>query len=73
MEARDRYTSRIKCPKCTEEGVLHISENDYPFMKKLRRDVDKVEGNFIATMHGEFEIKITCKTCGEGFFWGTRK
>lgn len=67
MAARDRYTSKIKCPKCAEEGVLHISEDDYPFMKKLHRAVDKVEGNFNAAMHGEFEIKITCKACGEGF------
>ena len=67
MAARDRYTSRIKCPKCKEEGVLHISEDDYPFMKKLHRDVDKVEGNFCAAMHGEFKIKVTCKACGEEF------
>lgn len=67
MASRDRYSSKIKCPKCTEEGLLHISEDDYPFMKNLHRAVDKVDGNFHATMSGEFEIKITCKACGEEF------
>jgi ribosomal protein S27E len=65
MAARDRYTRKIKCPKCAAEGVLHISEDDYPFMKKLHRDIDKVEGNFNASMQGEFEIEISCKSCGE--------
>ncbi len=67
MASRDRYTIKIKCPKCSEEGVLHISEDDYPFMKKLNRDIDKVEGKFTAVMCGEFKIEILCKSCGESF------
>ena len=67
MAARDRYTSKIKCPKCHEEGVLHISEDDYPFMKNLHRAVDKVDGKFIACMQGEFEIKIIRQSCNEEF------
>jgi hypothetical protein len=50
MAARDRYTSKITCPKCAAEGVLDISEDDYPFMKKLHRAVDKVDGKFNASM-----------------------
>lgn len=67
MASRDRYTTKIKCPKCSGEGFLHISEDDYPFMKKLHRAVDKIEGDFTAAMHGESEIEILCKSCGESF------
>lgn len=67
MAARDRYTLKIKCPKCHEEGVIHISEDDYPFMKKLHRAVDKVEGMFIAGMNGEYDIQIICQSCKKEF------
>jgi len=67
MASKDRYERNINCPKCNGNGILHISENDYPFMKKLGRNVDSVEGEFDAKMHGEFDIKIICKNCGEEF------
>jgi len=66
---RDRYTSNIKCPSCHKEGVLHISEDDHPFMKKLYRSADKIDGDFVANMQGEFDIKILCQTCNETFIW----
>ncbi len=34
-------------------------------MKNLHRAVDGVDGNIIAEMDGEFEIRVTCKQCGE--------
>ena len=65
MAARDRYRSDFECVNCEEHGVICISEDDYPFMKKLHRAVDGVDGNIIAKIDGEFEIKVTCKKCGE--------
>lgn len=67
MAARDRYTSKIKCPNCKEKGILHISEDDYPFMKKLHREVDKVDGKFNAAMEGAVNISIICNECGYKF------
>lgn len=67
MASRDRYINNIVCPKCGETGMLHISENDYPFMRKLDKQVDSVEGNFTAKMSGESDIKVTCGNCGEVF------
>jgi hypothetical protein len=48
MAARDRYSVKLQCTQCNKKGILHLSEDDYPFMKKLRRQVDKVEGAFSA-------------------------
>jgi hypothetical protein len=67
MASRDRYEKKIKCPKCDEMGTLHISENDYPFMKKLGRDVDLVEGRFKVEMVEDFCINLVCGNCGESF------
>lgn len=67
MAARDRYTVNIACPKCGEKGVLHVSENDYPFMRRLDKTIDSVEGNFSAKMHGESDINLVCGKCGEKF------
>ena len=67
MASKDRYDKKIKCPKCDEMGTLHISENDYPFMRKLGRSVDSVEGNFIVEMVDDTKIKILCGNCSEKF------
>jgi hypothetical protein len=64
MAARDRYNRDFTCKNCGEKGVVHISEDDYPFMRGPGRDVDGVEGNISAEMSGEFEIKVTCQGCG---------
>jgi ribosomal protein S27E len=67
MASRDRYQWTIKCPKCENSGVLHISENDYPFMRRLDRNIDSVEGNFTAKMIDDSDAKVTCANCGEVF------
>ena len=67
MAARDRYTRDINCPNCKEKGTLHISEDDYPFMRNLHRSVDGVDGGFIARMHDGFKIAVSCNKCGEEF------
>lgn len=69
MAARDKYTNDFECKKCGEQGTVKISEDDYPFMKKLHRAVDGVEGNIKAIMVGEFEIEITCQNCGTKESW----
>ena len=67
MASRDRYQWTIKCPKCEKSGVLHISENDYPFMKRLDRNIDSVKGNFIAKIQDDSDASVTCGNCGEVF------
>jgi len=67
MAARDRYKIDVICPKCGEKGVLHVSENDYPFMRRLDKAIDSVEGNFSANMLSESDIQLTCGNCGENF------
>jgi len=67
MAARDRYTTPIECPKCKEKGVLHLSENDYPFMRKLNRKLDRIDGRFSATTQGDLAITVSCKACGHEF------
>jgi predicted nucleic-acid-binding Zn-ribbon protein len=69
MAARDRYKRNIKCEKCNAEGVLHISEDDYPFMRNLNRSVDETDGNFSATMQDKHDIQITCKSCGHEYVY----
>jgi hypothetical protein len=66
MVARDRYQINLKYENCTETGVISISENDYPFMKKVGRSVDYANGNFTAQMMVELEVLAICKKCGHG-------
>jgi hypothetical protein len=67
MAARDRYSVNLQCTQCNQKGILHLSEDDYPFMKKLHRQVDRVEGAFSAHMKNEFDVAISCKNCGQQF------
>lgn len=67
MASRDRFEWKIICPKCSNEGTLHVSENDYPFMKKLDRHIDSIEGNFKAEMRSDFDANVICGNCGEIF------
>jgi len=67
MAVRDRNKLQIECPECKEKGILHISEDDHPYMKSFNRAVDIVEGKFTADMKGEHDIKITCLACGHEF------
>lgn len=69
MAARDRYQTDVKCPNCGENGTLYISEDDHPYMKKLHRQIDKVEGKFEAVMTNDSDADITCNVCGHHFVW----
>ncbi len=67
MAARDRQFIDIKCPKCAATGVIHYSDNDYPFMRKNDREIDSVEGDFRATLTKEERFAVACKKCGREF------
>jgi len=67
--ARERYPAPIKCDECNQEGVLTISENDYPFMKKLDRAVKVKTGNFEANMVDDNDAQVTCLECKNKFTW----
>ena len=64
MATRDRFTRKVTCPKCKQAGVLHISEEDYPFSPP-DRSIDEVEGNFTATVLRGVSMQIQCGDCGE--------
>ena len=63
MASRDRYAWEVSCDKCGNKGVLHISEDDYPFMKNPHRAVDRVDGDFVADFDRDSVAHIKCK-CG---------
>ena len=67
MNTRRQYTRDVICTECGQIGLLHISENDSPFMKKLHRAVENREGKFSATMHGDADIVVKCRSCGHVF------
>ena len=67
--ARERYNVSIACPNCGQAGALKVSENDYPFMRKLDRNVTCVEGEFDAAMVNDNDAKVICKKCGQEFKW----
>jgi len=67
MAARDRQSINIKCPKCEAKGVVHYSDNDYPFMRRNDREIDNVEGDFDAALTSEERFAMTCKKCGHRF------
>lgn len=67
MAERNCYTTAIECSKCGAMGVLHLSEEDQPYIRKLSRRIDTIEGEFEAVMEGNVQIRITCKSCGKIF------
>ena len=67
MGARDRYTVAIKCSKCGQEGSLHLSEDDHPYITDPCLSVGGVQGNFNAAKHGLSDVQVTCKECEHVF------
>lgn len=66
MATRDRQSREVGCPKCHTKGTVRYSDNDYPFMKRLDREIDSVEGEFSArVLDRSGKLEITCKRCGE--------
>lgn len=67
MAARDRYSVGVKCPKCGLEGTLHLSEDDHPYMSNPHRSVDRVDGDFQASVARGVDVNVECGKCGEHF------
>ena len=67
MAARDRFTSKVICPKCGQEGVLHISEDDHPYMRSPNREIDGIDGEFRASVREGIEVSVVCVKCESSF------
>jgi uncharacterized C2H2 Zn-finger protein len=69
MATRDEQSSDVKCPKCGTAGVVHYSDNDYPFSKGVGRQIDSVVGEIAAQVidRRSGEIEAACKRCGTKF------
>ena len=67
MSARDRFEVNITCPNCQQAGVLHLSEDDHPYMRSLHRAVDSVDGDFKAEATEGAKVKLICNPCGTPF------
>lgn len=67
MAARDRFKVKIECPNCNQEGIFHMSEDDHPYMRNPHREVDKIDGEFTASVSKGVHVKITCLRCDSSF------
>jgi len=67
MAAKQRYTTLVVCPQCGEQGTLHVSEDDHPYMSSPRRAVDRVEGAFLASVSNHVEVQVICNKCNTEF------
>jgi len=67
VAAKDRYDIEVQCSKCGTQGLLNVSENDYPFMRKLDRQVRSADSDFDIKMLDDSDFDLTCKNCSEKF------
>ena len=63
MSTREQFSYFITCIRCGNEGELHISEDDYPFMRNPNRAVEEVEGEFTAEVIDGQTVQVTCQLC----------
>lgn len=59
MVRYERYTVKIKCPKCAENGQKTLEEPENPVWHGNHARVVSVTGNFKIKSE-----KITCGNCG---------
>lgn len=64
--SRERWHITLTCSSCGTEGKASVSENDYPFMRKLDFNVDSVDEGFKVKRLGDgwHNREITCVKCG---------
>ena len=67
MSTREQFSYFITCIRCGNEGELHISEDDYPFMRNPNRAVEEVEGEFTAEVIDGQTVQVTCQLCNTTF------
>ncbi len=65
MAARDRWSYEVKCPQCGTVGKADVSENDYPFMRKVDHTVDHLTEGFEVLQAGDTASAtlIGCQAC----------
>lgn len=65
MAARDRWTTKLRCPKCGNSGEARMSEDDYPFMRSPGFSADDLPEGFTITKQAETQggTEIVCTTC----------
>lgn len=67
MAAKERYTTPVVCPRCGEQGTLHVSKDDHPYMCSPRRAVDRVEGAFLASVSNHVDVQLIYNRCNAEF------
>lgn len=67
MSARDRFAWDITCPQCGQKGIFYMSEDDHPYMRNPDREVDKIEGEFKATVSKGVDVSVICIQCEAKF------
>lgn len=60
MASRDHFCFNFSCPSCGQNGVILFSENDYLFMTRNERRLEKLEGNFSGDMVDDDDAMLTC-------------
>ena len=65
MAARDRFDWELVCPKCAAKGRVHVSEDDYPFMRDPHFTVDEISPGFSVKKKGRSApgTEIICDKC----------
>ncbi|MBG0789647.1 MAG: hypothetical protein H0S80_04025 [Desulfovibrionaceae bacterium] len=64
MASRDVHTEKFVCPECHAEGNVTLSENDYPFMKRLDLEVVKFDGSIKQANAQNDKLTVICSECG---------
>jgi hypothetical protein len=62
MGNREDLGRNLVCKGCGATGTAEYSENNYMYMKRLDRSVDRIEGPF-ECVHEE-QLKFRCTRCG---------
>lgn len=66
--AQDHYSAPVSCPKCKQEGVLFLTEEDgWAYMRNQAVTVDSVKGEFEAIGQSSGSIKVKCLKCRSSF------
>ena len=68
MSARDYFKLSFECPNCNQKGCIECSENDYLYMRKVNRKIEKIEGKFNCSVNHDNLIAIKCNECSMTFF-----
>ncbi len=66
MAARDKWTSKLSCPKCGKAGEAAFSEDEHPYIRgNARFRVDGVSPGFHVEKRGSTAVDtiIVCSDC----------